>query len=737
MARAAFKRIVGSLFGALALFSLAANEAAAQTTLPPMRTSIGNRAADQRPVVINANELIYNRERGTVTARGNVVIFQGDRVVLADEVLFDQRANRVTAIGNVALTEPGAPTVFASRADLSRDMKDGVLEQFRMLFPDDSKLAANGAIRIDGRRNEMSRVVFSPCRLCADDPTRAPLWQIKARRVVHDQESRDIRYSDAVMEIFGLPVFYTPYFSHPDPTVRRKTGFLTPVIGSEARLGQTLRVPYFIVIDRDKDATITPLITTRQRAALFGEYRQRFPGGALVTSGSITYVQRTDNFDQPQSGDELRGHIFGRARYDIDRHWRTGADLGWVSDKTYLRRYNVYNQDTLISRAFAEGFYDRDYARVRGFHFRTLRQNEEQEGLPYVLPYAEYQAYGTPYGRWGRWQFDTSVMALGRTKGVESRRLSLSGSWRLPYTDPAGWQLTTTASLNADLFWVNNNEAGLLPTFSGTVGRIYPQLKLDWRYPFVRELGNVRHVVEPRVAIVATPPGLNTWRIPNEDSQDLELDELSLFDANRYPGHDRIDDGVRVVYGIENALYGNRGGKAEAFIGQSWRIFGEENVLQNSGIRNNLSDIVGRIRISPASYFNFTYRFRMNAKDLDFRRQEVAISGGIPALRAAVAYIDLSDQIGNSEFATRRQIRFSASSQITPNWLISGGAVFDLVNSRRQPQAFALSVRYQNECCTATVVYSRTVELLSDAQPSNRFLISIIFKYLGEIRHGT
>lgn len=729
------RTFAAALAAALVTLAVCAGPAAAQTA-PANRNATGNRAVDRRPVVINANELVHDRERNVITARGNVVIFQGDRVVLADQVVFDQRANRVTAVGNVALTEPGSPTVFAARAELSRDMKDGTMEQFRMLFPDDSKLAANGAIRIDGRRNEMSRVVFSPCRLCPENPNRPPLWQIKARRVVHDQEKQDITYRDAIMEIFGVPVFYAPWFSHPDPTVRRRTGFLTPVVGSESRLGQTLRVPYFIVLDDDKDATVMPLLTTKQRAALFGQYRQRFRGGAFVTDGSITYVRRTDNFDQPQSGNEFRGHLFGRVLYDFNANWRGGIDAGWVTDKTYLRRYNIYSLDTLQSTAFAEAFYGRNYGRVRFIHFRTLRQQEEQEDLPFVFPFAEYSAVGEPVGRWGRWHFNASLMVLGRTEGVESRRISVTGGWRLPYTHPLGWQVTLTANLNADLYWVSRNEVFLLPSYTGSAGRIFPLGMVDWRYPFVRELGNVRHVIEPRVALVASPPGLNTWRIPNEDSQELELDDLNLFGENRFPGRDRIDDGIRIVYGLENTFHGNRGGKAEAFLGQSWRFFGEDNLLPNSGLRNNISDVVGRVRLSPGDYLNLTYRFRLDVDDVTLRRQELSVVAGIPALRVGASYLDLKDQVGNGEFATRRQVRFNASSQITTRWSLHGGAVFDLVSQRAQPQAVDVAVRFQNDCCTATVTYLRSIDLLTDAKPSNRFLISIIFKYLGEVKHG-
>ncbi len=727
-------RGIGGRIAALGVALLAGMGQATAQTGAPIRTGAGDAAADRRPVVINASELVHDRERGTVTARGNVVIFQGDRVVLADEVVFDQRANRVVATGNVTLTEPGSPAIFATRAELTRDMKDGVMEQFRTLFPDNSKMAANGAIRVDGRRNEMSRVVFSPCRLCPEDPTRAPLWQIRARRVVHDQDKQDVFYRNAALEFFGIPVFWMPFFSHPDPTVRRRTGFLTPLFGSESRLGQTLRVPYFIVIDKDKDATVTPLITTRQRAALFGEYRQRFPGGALATSGSITYVRRTDENEVEQSGNEARGHLFGRLRYDIDRNWRTGFDGAYVSDKTYLRRYQVFGGDTLLSSAFAEGFHDRNYLRARMLHFRTLRQGESQDKIPYVLPLAEFSAVGDPVGQYGRWHFNSSLMVLGRPDGVESRRFSLTGGWRLPYTDPSGWLLVATANLHADVYWVTANEQAGLPGFSGTAGRIFPQAKVDWRYPFARELGNVRHVIEPRVALVAMPPKLNTWRIPNEDSQDLELDDLSLFDENRFPGRDRVDDGMRIVYGVNNAVFGNRGGKAEAFIGQSWRLFGDENVLENSGIRPNLSDVVGRFRISPADYFSFTYRFRLDSRDISFRRQELTVAGGVPALQASASYIDLSDQIGNSEFTNRRQVRFAIASQITPRWSASGGAAFDLVSTRPQPFALNVGVRYQDECCTVAFTYSRSIDLLTDVNPTQRFLLSIALKYLGEAR---
>ncbi len=714
--------------------------ATGQVTTPagrgPPRVSLPSDVETRRPVVINANELVFDRERNTVTARGTVMNFQGDRVVFADEVVYDRNADRVIATGNVALVEPGGNTVFASRAELTRDLKERVLEQFRLHFAENSRMAANGALRTEGNRTEMSRVVFSPCLLCTEDPTRPPFWQLKARRVVHDQITSDITYTDAVLEIFGQPVFYAPWVRHPDPTVRRRSGFLVPVFGSQSGLGFILRTPYFWAIDRDMDATITPTLTTNSGGAymdLFGEYRYRFPNGALVTDGSITYVTRTDEQGNKLEGNVFRGHLFGRLRYDIDPNWRAGFDAGYTSDSTYLKRYNIFSGDTLISTAWAEGFWNRNYALARSYYFRSLRPNEGQERIPYALPFAEYFAFGQPDNGWGRWHFYGSLLGLYRSEGAEYRRLSLTGGWRFPYIDASGWMLTATATINTDLYWIVGNEQIGLGTFSGTQGRFFPQLVLDWRYPFVRELGNVRHVIEPRVALIASPPNLNTWKIPNEDSIDFEFDDTNLFAPNRYPGRDRIDDGVRLVYGLSTSFFGNRGGRAEFFAGQSWRWFGEDNFLPNSGLKNEISDFVGRVRVSPAPYIDFLWRFRLDVNDLSARRHELTMAAGGPPFRMALTYTDIDDRTGSGEFDSRRQLRLNASSQLTENWAIQGAMVINLATARQQVQSWSVLGEYKNDCCTIRASFTRSVDEFFDTQPTNRFLVSINFKYLGEV----
>lgn len=685
------------------------------------------------PILIMADELDYNRETQVVVASGNVEISQGEQILLADRVSYNQRTRVVVAEGNVSILQPDGNVIFADRVELTDDLRDGVVEQFGMLFPDRTRVAASRAVRTDGRRTVMGPTVFSPCYLCEDDPTRAPLWQLRAHRVEHDEATRDITYRHARMEIYGVPVFYTPYLRHPDPTVRRRSGFLPPTFGSDSRLGFTYMQPYFWALGPDRDVTIAPLATTSERAAMFGEYRRRFRDGQFIASGSFTYVQRRRNSTGGLiGGNEVRGHFFTSGRFDINSHWRWGFDGEYASDDTYLRRYDVSSVDTLITSPYVEGFYGRDYYHVRGYYFQSLRQGEDDGLSPIVYPLAEMDLYGEPFRNMGRWNFYASILNLSRTEGTDSRRLSMSLSWRLPYTHRMGWQLIVDASVNGDFYFINDQRQIGGRSFNGAAGRLYPHARILWKYPFVRELGNVRHIVEPQVALVAAPAGLNSSDIPNEDSADLEFDDSNLFSLNRFPGRDRIDDGTRIVYGINNIFLSNSGGRSEIFVGQSYRLFGGNEFGPGSGLETESSDIVGRVRIQPSSRLNLLYRFRLDPNDGEMRRNEVTLSAGAPVLRVTVGYSYFDENSFNNEFPEREEIVVGASSQITENWLVFGSGRWDMSRDGGI-LSFAFGGHYRNECCEVRLVLNRSFTRDRDLSANTSFTVQVVFKHLGQL----
>ncbi|MDA0951874.1 MAG: putative LPS assembly protein LptD, partial [Proteobacteria bacterium] len=271
------------------------------------RAQEDNAASDG--VLMQADSLGYDQENGIVTASGNVEMANGGRILKADAVSYNERDDIVAASGNVILLEPTGEVLFAEYAELTGDLREGAIEGIRVLLEQNARFAANGARRIDGRITDMAKAVYSSCDLCEDDPEAAPLWQIKANRIVHDEALHDIIYYNALFEVYGYPIFWTPYMRTPDPTVERRSGVLTPTYGSSSTLGLTLQVPYYWDIAPNKDATITPFITSDEGLVMIGQYRERTQTGIYNLNGSLTRADPLGPNGDETGDDKWRGHI--------------------------------------------------------------------------------------------------------------------------------------------------------------------------------------------------------------------------------------------------------------------------------------------------------------------------------------------------------------------------------------------------------------------------------------------
>jgi LPS-assembly protein len=697
---------------------------------PPLKFAPQNQGL---PVLLTADQVVYYRDLGVVTANGNVELSQGERVLLADTVTYNEKTDTSTANGHVSLLEPGGEVLFAEYMELTDSMREGFIRNVRALLSDNSRMAANAARRVDGTRNELARGVFSPCALCPNDPTRPPLWQIKAVKIVHDEEAHDITYEDAVMEMFGVPVAYTPYFSHPDPTVRQLSGFLLPRFAHGSDVGYIIGTPYYWAIAPDRDLTVEPVIYTAEGEMLIGEYRQRFANANLDLKGSAAYVNQREG--GVKTGDKtVQANIDSTAHMDFDDTWRGGLQAQRASDRLYIERYRLGDPEILTSQAFVEGFRGRDYASVNAYAFQDLRDGIDRKTTPLVAPFAQYSFVGQPGQYGGRFSLDASALSLTRDIGADSNRLAATSGWTLPYTAPTGEVYSLSTFLYSDGYYVNDvaNPAGAgSPTLDGLTGRVIPQLAFNWRYPWARNDGSIREVVEPVVQFVAATIGGNPAKIPNEDSTAFELDDSNLFRPNRFAGTDRVSSGQRLDYGANFTASGAAGGRGAFFFGQSYNLQRNAVYTPGSGASGNLTDYVGRLLVSPASYLDLVYRFRLNHNNLGFSRNEVGLSGGPDFLKAAITYVQTPSNTDLPTSSNIREISGAASLRLNQNWTTSGSIVRDLTAADTRAAAFRIA--YADECFVFAVDYSRRFTTNGTLRPDSTLLFRLYFKYLGEV----
>lgn len=715
------RRGVGWLLALLATLAFGAARVAAQDA-----------GEFQTPSVFRADELVHDRALDLVTARGNVEIAQGERVLLADTVTYSQRADTVTASGNVTLLEPTGDVVFADYVELRDQLKEGVVRGIRVLLADRSRFAANGAVRTGGNRTTMSKAVYSPCELCEDDPDRPPLWQIKAMRIIHDQEAHDVIYNDTWLEIFGVPVAYTPYFRHPDPTVERRTGLLAPSYGTSTNLGTFIETPFYVTLTPNRDFTFTPKFTTKEGAVFSGEYRARTRSGQYTLEGSVTRTDERDERGVKTGRMETRGHVRGNGLFRIDETWRWGFDASRATDDTYLTRYGIDESDTLTSRLFTEGFRGRSYASAEGFLFQGLEEDDDPGLTPIVAPQFDLNLEGRPREDGSFFTVDANGLVLTRTDGTDSRRLSLDVAWHRPITGAAGDRWDLTARLRGDGYYVDDVAIGgrAGATDSGFTGRLVPEVSAQWRWPWVRHQGRTTQLIEPIVLGAISPYGGNPVLIPNEDSTDFELTDINLFETQRFPGLDRVEGGPRVAYGLRLGVFGAGGGRTTALFGQSWRAHADDTFEVGSGLEGDFSDYVGRVELAPGPNVDVAYRFRLDKDNLEFRRNEVEAVLGPRNLRLTLGYLALSDKVSDVEEPERREeISATARAEFLRYWTLTADARRDLTGDGFISAGGGIA--YEDECILVGVRVQRRFTDDRDAPAETSVLFIVKLRQLG------
>lgn len=696
------------------------------------------RSSNREPAVFGADEVTQDDELGLVIARGDVEISQGNRTLQADVVSYNQRTDTVIASGNVTLIQDAGDTIFGDYIELTDQMRDGFIKNVKILLSDRSRLVGNAARRTNGTRIEMRRAVYSPCDLCKDDPTAPPIFQIKAEQVTQDKELQLVEYRDATLELGGIPIFYTPYLSHPDPSVKRRSGFLAPTFGSSTQLGANLTIPYYFVLGPDKDATFSPIITADQGVVLAGDYRERFANGFLNLKGSITSADGVSTFVQTgtPSRDQVRFHLFADGKFDLDDEFRAGFSIRRTSDQTYLRVYRFGGTDNFLrSRGFLERFDERDYGVINTYGFQALRQglNDRQQAI--ILPSFDYTFAGKPLSFGGKLTTSINVLNLLRESGSSSRRISTGTEFNLPFDGFAGQKFNFVAGIRGDGYYTTNFARTTNgPRGTATDGRLFPQIGLEWRYPFVRKGLSSTIILEPTAAIYAAPNGSNPNTIQNDDSINVDFNETDLFTRNRAVGFDQVDSGQRVDYGLRASYSDNTSFQASFLGGQSYRFQKSSPLAINGsgdGLHRQESDYVGRFLVSPTKDVNFIYRFRFDQRDLRPQRQEYEIGTNLLSIHGGLSYIDLANNVRDNQLF-RRQVSLNLEFPVSQYWSISTRSTQDLAGSGNSISS-GFGVQYADECFTFSSSITRDGTRDRDVRPGTTLLLQLVFKNLGEI----
>ena len=694
----------------------------------------------KEPALLIADELTSDEQLGLVIARGNVELAQGGRTVRADTVAYNQKSKVVIASGHVKMFEPGGDVTFTDYAELTDDLHDAFIDKARIILSDNTRAAGTEGERVAGRYTRLNHATYSPCALCAGRPDVPPVWQMRAAKMSHDAVDKDVRYTDAVLELLGKPVLYMPYFSHPDPSVKRRSGLLSPLVGGNRHLGQFYRQGYYFDLQPDIDATLEMTAYTKQNPMVGGELRKRFDTGRASIGGAFIYGD--DNTETNGHRNQVpRGFAHISSLFDINDSWRWGSDVNYASDRTFLRQFYGFHSNLLTSRAFSEGFFGRDYATIRSYQFQDLRVGNPQ--VAPSVPLAQYALVGEPGGTLGgRWSLDSGVVGVARGYGPESTRVSLEPGWSRELISGTGLVTTLTARARADVWKFADYRYVDLRTgdavtdaHNGSVYRVFPQGQLKLAYPLARNGESAQQVIEPMVALTAAPHLSNKRNFPNEDSRDVELDDTSLFRLNRFVGQDRQEGGQRATYGVRAGFYGFNEGSGGIFVGQDRRLSSDQPFDPGTGLHRRGSDLVGHIDLSPAKWLYADYRVNTRGERAVPRRQTLTTSVGVPALTVSTGYHydhDAADPNNLTLLHREEYVSLGAKSQLSRYWSTSVGHT-QAFRPDPGPRTTAAMLTYADECLIFQTILNADFTSQTGLGPSQTIYFRLVFKNLGGV----
>jgi LPS-assembly protein len=746
----------------------------------------------QEQMLVRADEINYDYTNERVSAVGNVQIYFGNASLEANRVIYDQKTKRLHAEGNVRLRQPDGSIAHGEIMDLSDDYRDGFVDSLRIDTPEQTRFAASWAERSGGNYTVFHNGVYTACEACKDDPRKPPKWQVKAMRIVHDQGEKMMYFEDARLEFLGIPLAYLPYFSAPDPTVKRKTGVLVPTYSTSSVYGVGVAVPYYWALAPDYDATFTPMITTRQGPLLQGEFRQRLISGSYSIRGTGIFQLNKDVFLKP--GHETpgyrdwRGSVETTGQFNMSDKWVWGWDATALTDKTYFQDYSLYKAaqssnllkstpDYALSQLYIAGRGDRSYLDARTLYFFGFSLSDDQNQIPIVHPVVDHQYVFKNPILGGEAALHANLTSLSREnanfdpisqaattgslcapttadpavknttncllRGVPGNytRLSGEGTWKRTFIDSWGQMFTPFVAMRTDYATMNISSqpgvANYITVGETDVGRVMPTAGVEYRYPLVSVQSWGTQTVEPIAQLIVRPDENGVGVFPNEDAQSLIYDDSNLFKLNKFSGWDRLEGGGRANVGVQYTAQFNRGGNVNVLFGQSYQLYGQNsfalggttNTGLDSGLDTARSDYVARASYQPNSTLMFTSRFRFDETDFTLQRAELETTANFGRWATQVIYGSYAAQPLLGFLDRREGVLANARFKVNPNWVMFGAARYDL--RAHEVSQTQLGVGYIDDCLILALNYITDYAYSGSVSVNHTVMMQVSLRTLG------
>ncbi|MDR1288875.1 MAG: LPS assembly protein LptD [Holosporales bacterium] len=694
-------------------------------------------------IILSAEQISYDFDSGTITASGGVIVTQNledgsSRELHSEEIVYHKNSGIIRLHGDTIIREPTGEIIAARNVELDKDLENAIAKAFLVVLTDASKVRARDASK-KSHIFSFNDATYTPC---SETHCSLPLWDIAADKVTYDSKKKSFVYSNAKLRFKGVPVFFLPYFKHPAFGVKRQSGFLSPIIRSNNDTGLFVGVPYFIVIDNDKDLKLTPFLNTKGRGFAAGEYRQALTHGDIDISASVLTKTNSTRENTDEREKRTRWHVDSTFKSFALDNKRLTLRVNRSSDVTYKLKYPVQDRGRsgfIWQRRYNESnlsleFFDKDYFIKNE---ALLYQTPDNATSPVVLPhFSLIKRYQNVLNETVEVENDTVYLSRNQEKAPNFAgnffRSTNRVNWKKNIkVDKVAVDLLT--GIRGDIF-----RAGSDNDLTGKTAKFCPAVEnqISGFMPFVSQIPSLGQtsIWGPRITLSSLESFGSRNKInQNEDSVLYSIDDLNLHALNRIGGFDDIEEGERVSAGLENSIYNSRRRWLHFFVGNSQTIRDAGKKDKPSG-RNSA---VGRFVIKPFENLAFRTRFVGIPVLGQSKMFESGVNFEIGKISTDIGYVyDVRpNKLRNHEVS---QLGISVSFKLTKFWKISGSKVMNLKKkSGNRNLLHSLFADYQDECFGMGFGIHKSNFSDKDIKPNVGIIFVLSFKNLGNISKPT
>ena len=661
---------------------------------------------------IQGNDINFDRNSSIVSSKNNAFItdsfgnklnLEGFKLNLIDKLLSTKKINFLDKEKNRYNSNEAIIDLNKERI-ASKDIK---------IYFTDGELGKNARLKglsfkSEGDLSEITNAIFTTCKIKEEN---CPPWSLKAKKISHNKKKKTIYYQNTWLNLYDKPVFYFPKFFHPDPTVKRQSGFLIPSINSSSTNGTSIKIPYFQVIDINKDLTISPQIFFNNDFLLQNEYRQEEKNTSHISDFSIKKFEKTS-----------KTHFFSNTKRTIYNNFELSEleiNLEKTSNDTYLKsdvlkidtRPN-YNQSLLNSYVKFNAT-NEDYKIFSELSiYEDLTKNKNSDKYQFVYPnFTLSKLIKTPFDNNGKLNFETS--GSNRKKDTNVNETYLIND--LEYSSNSFFSKYGFVS-NFDIIFKNTIKKGnnSKDYSEDTESQNYSSFLVNSSLPLKKNHAYYSSNLNPKILLSFNPD-----KSENLSDLDRRINTTNIFSKNRLGLSDSIEGGQSITLGFDYDLLDKKNSKISGLsIGQIYRDINDKKLPIKTKMQNKSSDIVGKFYYNLSENFNINYDFSADNNLDTINSSKIDTNLVVNNFITSFEFLEENNEIGTeSYFQSNIKYNFNNSSSI-------------LYNTRRNRKTnlteyYNLIYEYKNDCLFAAIEYNKDYYQDRDLKPNEQIFFKL------------